>query len=258
VLANTEILRCAQDDSHFRMTQHGVFGEPIGDAVLRFDFGREDLLILGRNLDEPDDYQRAGSGEVEPGKLWQRNRRDGFIEEVLKIRTKSARGISLKLNRAQREYSCVVTRNKAKKNVVLKARQVGITTYIAARFFVQTITHEGTLSLQVTHDRESAEDVFRIVRRFWENLPDHAREGTLRTSHCNARQLVFRSWTASTAWRRRMRMRDEGGRSRTCIVRKFRAGAEKVTRRWHRCGRGGTGRRHCAGVDGEWGMGTFL
>ena len=191
MLANTEILRCAQDDSHFRTTQHGVFGEPIGDAVLRFDFGRDDLLILGSGLDEPDDNQGAGSGEIEPGKLWQRNRRDGFIEEVLKIRTKSARGISLKLNRAQREYSCVVTRNKAKKNVVLKARQVGITTYIAARFFVQTITHEGTLSLQVTHDRESAEDVFRIVRRFWENLPDHAREGTLRTSHCNARQLVF-------------------------------------------------------------------
>ena len=57
-----------------------------------------------------------------------------------------------------------------KQNVVLKARQVGITTYIAARFFVQTITRPGTLSMQVTQDRESAEDIFRIVRRFWEKL----------------------------------------------------------------------------------------
>src|SRR5208337_1669070 len=45
--------------------------------------------------------------------------------------------------------------------------------------------------MQVTQDRESAEDVFRIVRRFWENLPDEAREGFLRTSYRNARQLVF-------------------------------------------------------------------
>src|SRR5208337_1768488 len=45
--------------------------------------------------------------------------------------------------------------------------------------------------MQVTQDRESAEDVFRIVRRFWENLPDEAREGHLRTSYRNARQLVF-------------------------------------------------------------------
>ena len=63
-----------------------------------------------------------------------------------------------------------------RQNVVLKARQVGITTYIAARFFVQTITQPGTLSMQVTQDRESAEDIFRIVRRFWENLPDDAAE----------------------------------------------------------------------------------
>ncbi|MGB8013577.1 MAG: terminase [Terriglobales bacterium] len=78
-----------------------------------------------------------------------------------------------------------------KQNIVLKARQVGITTYIAARFFVQTITQRGTLSMQVTHDRESAEDIFRIVRRFWDRLPDDWRNGILRTSHCNVRQMVF-------------------------------------------------------------------
>ena len=43
----------------------------------------------------------------------------------------------------------------------------------------------------MTQDRESAEDIFRIVRRFWENLPEDVRNGALRTSHRNARQLVF-------------------------------------------------------------------
>jgi hypothetical protein len=74
---------------------------------------------------------------------------------------------------------------------VLKARQVGITTYIAARFFIQTITRRGTLSVQVAHDRESAEEIFRIVKRFWERLPLSMKKGALRTSYCNARQMVF-------------------------------------------------------------------
>lgn len=159
----------------------------MGDGVLEFDFGRENLLYLGKTLDEPWQYQRAQREELEPGRLWERNRRDGFIESFLKIRTKTGQGVFLRLNRAQREYSWQC----GKKNVVLKARQVGITTYVAARFFTQTITQPGTLSIQVTQSRESAEDIFRIVRRFWENLPAEAREGTLHTSHRNMRQLVF-------------------------------------------------------------------
>jgi hypothetical protein len=156
-------------------------------AILTFDFGPEDLDSLGRSLDK---HPRGRQGTVkglEAGELWQPTKRDLFIAQHLKIRTKTISESDFKLNRAQREYS----RRCTEQNVVLKARQVGITTYIAARFFVQTITRKGTLSMQVTQDRESAEDIFRIVRRFWENLPDEARAGALRTSHRNAHQLVF-------------------------------------------------------------------
>jgi hypothetical protein len=150
-------------------------------GVLRPEFTPEHLQWLGQHLDD--------IREVEVGR--DPTERDYFIETELKIRTKTASGASFKLNRTQQEYSWVVSKERAKRNVVLKARQVGITTYIAARFFVQTITQGGTLSMQVTQDRESAEHIFRIVRRFWENLPDEARKGYLRTSHRNARQLVF-------------------------------------------------------------------
>jgi hypothetical protein len=151
-------------------------------AVTKSDWTPEYLEKLGETLDE----LRKG---LRPGR--EDTRRDCFIEEYLKIRTKTANRACFKLNRAQEEYSWDCWKQKSKKNVVLKARQVGITTYIAARFFVQTITQPGTLSMQVTQDRESAEDIFRIVRRFWENMPDEARKGYLRTSHKNARQLVF-------------------------------------------------------------------
>lgn len=155
------------------------------------DLTPENLEWLGQHLDDLDEYQRAARETMEDGRTWARTKRDGFIEDLLKIRTKNSSRSLIKLNRAQQEYSWNCLRDKSRRNVVLKARQVGITTYIAARFFVQTITRAGTLSMQVTQDRESAEDIFRIVLRFWENLPDEARNGYLRTSHRNTRQLIF-------------------------------------------------------------------
>jgi len=74
---------------------------------------------------------------------------------------------------------------------VLKARQMGLTTWAAARFFLKTITHPGTLTLEVAHTQESAEEIFRIVHRFLDWLPENLREGTLRTSRANVRQIVF-------------------------------------------------------------------
>jgi hypothetical protein len=116
-----------------------------------------------------------------------RTKRDQAIAEWLKIRVKEGGQKALNLNRAQRAYS----RRCGKQNIVLKARQVGITTYIAARFFVQTITRPGTLAVQVAHSLESAESIFGIVRRFWEKLPAALRKGALIHSRANVRQLVF-------------------------------------------------------------------
>jgi len=39
-------------------------------------------------------------------------------------------------------------------NIVLKARQMGLTTWVAARFFLKTITRPGTLTLEVAHTQE--------------------------------------------------------------------------------------------------------
>jgi hypothetical protein len=114
--------------------------------------------------------------------------RDLLIEALLKVRSKTCKLVPLKANRAQMEYS----RNHTKRSIVLKARQLGITTYVAARFFIQTITRPGTMTVQVAHDQESAEEIFKIVHRFWENLPNkRVLEGALVTSRANIRQIVF-------------------------------------------------------------------
>jgi hypothetical protein len=114
--------------------------------------------------------------------------RDLLISKMLKIRIKKGGLRYLKLNRAQQEYS----RRCSKRNIVLKARQLGITTYIAARYFMQTITRPGTLTVQVAHNDDSAQAIFNIVHRFWEKLPNkRVHQGALVKSRSNVRQIVF-------------------------------------------------------------------
>jgi hypothetical protein len=134
----------------------------------------EYLLWLGKELD-----QRLADGK-----------RDALVSLVaghLKVRNKSGKLVSLKANEVQRKY----VENCSGRNIVLKARQLGMTTWVAAGFFLKTITHPGTLTVQVAHDQDSAEEIFRIVHRFLENLPEEMRSGALTTSRANVRQLVF-------------------------------------------------------------------
>ncbi|HSY11907.1 MAG TPA: terminase [Verrucomicrobiae bacterium] len=148
-------------------------------------FSAEWLTWVGQHLDEkPPAHRRIGPYRSSPeAGSW----REYLMWALLKIRGKSGHLRKLELNRAQRDLE----RTSAKRNVVLKARQLGITTYVAARFFLSSITREGTLSVQVAHDQRSAEEIFRIVHRLLENLPAELRKGALMTSRANVRQLVF-------------------------------------------------------------------
>ncbi|HUO13634.1 MAG TPA: terminase [Verrucomicrobiae bacterium] len=126
-------------------------------------------------------------GEALDRKIGRQTVRDLLITHMLKIRRKGGPIDFIELNRAQQEYS----QRCAKRNIVLKARQLGVTTYVAARFFIQTITHPGSLTVQVAHTEDSAEAIFTIVRRFWQRLPARMKRGALKTSRSNVRQLVF-------------------------------------------------------------------
>ena len=114
--------------------------------------------------------------------------RDLLIAAFLKIRGRDGALVPLRPNPAQRAYSA---KRRGGHDIILKARQLGFTTYIAARFFIATITRPGTLTVLVAHDLDSAQEIFQIVRRFAENLPQRLREGCLQTSRANVRQLVF-------------------------------------------------------------------
>jgi hypothetical protein len=110
-----------------------------------------------------------------------------LAEQLLQVRSRERRTAPLKANAAQQAFEW----RRGERNIVLKARQMGLTTWAAARFFLKTITQPGTLTLEVAHTQEAAEEIFRIIHRFLDWLPEELREGSLRTSRANVRQIVF-------------------------------------------------------------------
>jgi hypothetical protein len=136
---------------------------------------RERLLWMGQRLDE-----RATEFGDETLGVW-------LAKTLLRIRGRDGQVVPLTANAAQREFA----RRRGQRNIVLKARQMGISTWVAGRFFLKTITQPGTLTLQVAHSQDAAEQIFRLVHRFYERLPAGLRDGVLRVSRANAGQLVF-------------------------------------------------------------------
>lgn len=123
----------------------------------------DDLLELGKKLDQPTTIPAYCREVVGVGEF-RMPEGDKWVEENLKIRSKLGAVTRIQLNLAQLRYSYDCAQKRSTRNIVLKARQVGMTSYIAARFFVQTVTRPGTLTMLVAHDRESAEEIFRIVQ----------------------------------------------------------------------------------------------
>lgn len=109
-----------------------------------------------------------------------------LARSALRIRDRSGRSVVLTPNRVQLAYE----RRRGQHNIVLKARQMGVSTWIAARFFLSTAYTPGTVTMQVAHTQEAAETLFGIVHRFYRLLPDHLRE-ELGPVRANVRQLVF-------------------------------------------------------------------
>ena len=129
----------------------------------------EELLALGR-------YMRANPAVVMK-----------VAEKWLKVRDREGQEMPLRANAVQRVFE----RECGRQNIVLKARQMGMTTWVAGRFFLKTITARGVMTVQVAQTREAAEGIFRIVQRFWECLDPELQEGPLRRSRANVGQMCF-------------------------------------------------------------------
>lgn len=136
---------------------------------------RERLVWMGEHLDyRSEDFDGDTLG------MW-------LTRVLLRVRDRNGSMVPLKANSVQRLYE----RRRSRKNIVLKARQMGISTWVAGRFLLKTITQPGTLTVQVAQSQEAAEQIFQIVHRMCNWLPEGLRDGALRTSRVNARQILF-------------------------------------------------------------------
>ena len=104
----------------------------------------------------------------------------------LKIVNKSGKLIRFTPNAAQLRYLDTVGKNPWL--YVLKARQLGLTTVIAAHNFWQALLSPNYRVLVMAHTHEASENIFRIYRRFYENLPKALK---FDTTASNVRELVF-------------------------------------------------------------------
>lgn len=134
-----------------------------------------ELLAFGEMLD-----RRPAGLRGDTVAMW-------MARSLLRIRDREGTDRPLVANRAQRAFEAA----RGRSNIVLKARQMGMTTWVAGRFFLKTITQRGVLTVQVAQTQEAAKGIFRMVQRFWECLPEELREGPLRRSKANAGQMRF-------------------------------------------------------------------
>lgn len=122
----------------------------------------------------------------------------------LKIRTKDKRLVPFVPNEVQTRYLDILTeeykascgfdwRNgiytlRGIREDVLKARQQGMSTLWLALYFLDTINTPLTESHVYAHDGETTEKLFRVVHRFYENLPTDKKRPK---RFSNRREIVF-------------------------------------------------------------------
>lgn len=120
-----------------------------------------------------------------------------YAERCLRIRAKSAnetggRIVPLVFNRAQLYVHEQLERQKAERGfvraIILKGRQQGISTYVAARFYHHATHHRGTKVFILTHENAATANLFEIVDRYHQNCPSLVKP---LTGAANANELTF-------------------------------------------------------------------
>ena len=159
----------------FESREAGPAARAIERNSVNHEYSQQEMLDFGKRLDERPQNEEDESVSMK------------LARKLLRIRNRDGEESDLVANIVQRKFE----RTRGRKNVVVKARQMGLTTWIAARFFLKTITARGVLTVQVAHTREAAESIFRMVQRFWECLPEGMRKGYLKRSRANVGQMVF-------------------------------------------------------------------
>ena len=109
-----------------------------------------------------------------------------FAENYLFIINKKNKLSHLKMNMAQRNIYEAIQSNKFIK--ILKARQLGSSTFIAAYFFWRTLFNLNERTLIIAHQHKSVKSIFRIYKTYYDNLPSFMK---FKTNQSSANTIEF-------------------------------------------------------------------
>jgi hypothetical protein len=121
-----------------------------------------------------------------------------YAENCLTVRTKEGRFVKFNLNRAQNivhdELESQRARTGKVRALVLKGRQQGMSTYIAARYYQRSSLNRGVNVFILSHEQASTDTLFGIVDRYHRNNPLAPHVGV-----SNTRELEFDKLESSYA-----------------------------------------------------------
>ena len=102
--------------------------------------------------------------------------REWYFKNFLKIRNKKAQLVPFSVNHAQSivlEKIKYCEENKIlKRFIVLKARQMGLSTLFEAIIFHDTANNELKNSLIIAHEENASTSLFNMSKLFYENIPE--------------------------------------------------------------------------------------
>lgn len=116
-----------------------------------------------------------------------------FSAEVLNIVDKKGRLIPFLWNNPQQQVWEVVSSGRQRVGI-LKARQEGISTWIAAYFFWKVLFNNHERAVVIAHETDAAASIFAIYKNFYECLPDWM-QTHFPTKHSTKTELVFKKHT---------------------------------------------------------------
>lgn len=113
-----------------------------------------------------------------------------FCAHCMKIKTKSGSMVPFIWNKAQQIVHEMLEKQLREtgkvRALVLKYRQGGISTYIAARFYHKATTQEGQNVFVVAHEQKATDNLFSMVKRYHDYNPL-----PVSTGNTNAKELIF-------------------------------------------------------------------
>lgn len=125
-----------------------------------------------------------------------KNDRPWYMAHFLKIRNKEAQLVPFKLNDAQLLFDAEIEKcekqGKLKRFIILKARQMGFSTYTEGLLFHRTTQNPFTNSMIITQEDKATQNLFNMSKLYYEELPTALKP---MIKYSNGKELVFENPT---------------------------------------------------------------